>query len=147
MHFLYRALIFISLTVFTVCYSCSAQNKSKKGVEQAMKKYDLLILSMNTDSIARLYTPDGELGNMARGRDSIRNFLNGFKNFKVLSQVSETKIISIEQDTAILTGTYKQTVIVPVNDTVMAKGLFTVKWIWLKQDGWHIQRMDTQPVK
>jgi hypothetical protein len=44
-------------------------------MEQAMQKYDRYILKMDVDSIALLYTPDGELGKMARGRDSIRRFL------------------------------------------------------------------------
>jgi hypothetical protein len=102
---------------------------------------------MDVDSISFLYTPDGELGKMARGRDSIRRFLENFKKYKVLSQVSKTNLINIHRDTALQSGLYTQKVIVPVNDTVIVKGLFSTKWIWMDSTGWHIQRMETTPSK
>ncbi len=126
---------------------CHAQPKTKAGVEQAMKTYDRFILNMNTDSIALLYAPDGELGKMAKGRDSIRIFLNKFKDFKVLFQRSETDKISIEQDSAIQTGNYRQTVIIPSKDTVTVKGSFTVLWVWSGSGAWLIRRMETVPAK
>ncbi len=125
-------------------FSCYAQPRNESGVETAIKKYDRLILKTNPDSIALLYTTDGELGNMAVGRDSIRNFLNRFNNYKVLMQDSKTSFITINRDTAFQTGTYHQKVIVPSGDTVSVKGIFNVKWIWTKSI-WQIRRMDTQP--
>jgi hypothetical protein len=124
--------------------SCYAQSRNESGVETAMKKYDRLILKMNPDSIALFYSADGELGNMATGRDSIRNFLNRFNNFKVLMQDSKTSFITINRDTAFQTGTYHQKVIIPSGDTVSVKGIFNVKWIWTKNI-WQIKLMDTQP--
>jgi hypothetical protein len=129
----------------TLC--CTAQVKTKAGVEEAMKTYDHLILGMNADSIAQIYAPDGELGKMAKGRDTIRSFLSTFKNYRVLSQTSETNNISIDQDSAIQTGSYRQTVIIPSKDTVMVKGNFTALWIWSGTSGWLIRRMETQPAK
>jgi hypothetical protein len=137
---------FISLLFIVIFFSANAQNKTEAGVEQAMKTYDRFILSMNTDSIAMLYAPDGELGKMAKGRDSIRSFLNRFKDFRVLSQNSETNKISIEKDSAIQTGSYRQTVIIPSRDTVSVKGNFTAFWIWSGK-GWQIRRMETVPSK
>lgn len=101
---------------------------------------------MNLDSISSSYSEDGELGNIAKGRDSIRIFLTKFASFKVLSQLSTTDSIVINQDTAVQKGMYRQTVIVPVNDTVSVKGLFTARWIW--QDGeWEIKHLETIPIK
>jgi hypothetical protein len=127
--------------------SSSAQYKTSAGVELAMKKYDHLILGMNADSIALIYTSDGELGKMAKGRDSIRNFLNGFRNFRVLMQSSETNNISIDHDSAFQTGTYWQTVIVPSKDTISVRGSFTAFWIWQIRNGWLLRRMETQPMR
>jgi hypothetical protein len=134
---------FISVLCTLTSFLSCAQNKTEAGVEQAMKNYDRFILEMNTDSIALLYSPEGELGKMAKGRDSIRNFLNRFRDFKVLSQKSETNKISIEKDSAIQTGSYRQMVIVPSKDTVTVKGSFTARWIWSGARGWQIQRMET----
>ena len=126
--------------------SCS-QKRSRESVEEAMQTYDRLILKMDVDSIALLYTPDGDLGKIAHGRDSIRSFLERFKNFRVLYQNSKTDFISINVDTATHAGTYRQKVIIAPGDTALVKGTFTVRWIWLTAGGWHIKRIDTLPVK
>jgi hypothetical protein len=127
--------------------ACRPKGHSTETVEQAMQKYNRYILLMDVDSIALLYTPEGELGKMAKGRDSIRRFLENFKKYKVLSQESNTNLINIHRDTALQSGLYSQKVIVPLNDTVTVKGQFSTKWIWMDSTGWHIQRMETQPTK
>ncbi len=146
MYFLLR-LLFLLIPAFLCINAVFSQSNNKSGVEQAMQKYDRLILGMNADSISLIYAPDGELGKMAKGRDSIRNFLNSFKKFRVLSQTSETNTIRIDGDTALQTGNYRQTVIIPSNDTVTVKGSFNALWIWVSRNGWLIQRMETQPVR
>jgi hypothetical protein len=127
--------------------ACRSAGHGTDSVEQAMQAYNRYIQKMDVDSIAYLYAPDGELGKMARGRDSIRAFLESFRKYKVLSQVSKTILIKIGGDTALQSGSYIQKVIVPLNDTVTVSGLFTTKWIWMDSTGWHIQKMETQPVK
>lgn len=139
-----RSFYFILFISLLSDFSCYAQPRNESGVETAMKKYDRLILKTNADSIAMLYSPDGELGNVATGRDSIRNFLNRFNNYKVLMQESKTSFITINRDTAFQTGIYRQKVIIPSGDTVLVKGIFNAKWIWTK-NVWEIKRMDTQP--
>lgn len=140
---------FIGIPVLIIIFftACRLRGHSTDTVEQAMQKYNRYILHMDVDSIALLYAPDGELGKMAKGRDSIRRFLENFKKYKVLSQVSKTNLININRDTALQSGLYTQKVIVPANDTVTVKGLFLAKWIWMDSTGWHIQRMETQPAK
>ncbi len=140
----FMSILGLTITLFSACRS---KEHNAESVEQAMQKYNRYILKMDVDSIALLYTPDGELGKMARGRDSIRRFLENFKKYKVLSQVSKTNLININRDTALQSGLYTQKVIVPVNDTVTVKGLFSTKWIWMDSTGWHIQRMETTPSK
>lgn len=125
-------------------FSCSTARHAPSSVEAAMQHYNRLILHSDADSIALLYTPDGELGEMARGRDSISKFLSRFKSFHVLSQQSTTGSISIDHDSALQKGFYYQTTVIPENDTVRVKGAFTAKWLWMKAQGWHISRMDTR---
>ncbi len=140
-------IIFVAVFFLYGVLSVHAQGRTKAGVEQAMKNYDHLILGMNPDSISMIYAADGELGTMAKGRDSIRSFLDGFRNFRVLSLSSETNSISINKDSALQKGTYKQTVIIPSKDTVSVKGNFTALWVWSGSNGWLIRRMETQPVQ
>ncbi len=138
--------IFLYLTVIFTA-SCSNTGHSTKGVELAMKQYDHLIKKMDADSISLLYTPDGDLGNMAHGRDSIRNFLSSFKNVSVVSQSSTTNFLKINGDTAFQKGLYYQTAFIPGKDTIKLKGEYTATWRWMRPGGWHIQRMTTKPLQ
>ena len=123
--------------------ACNSTGHSKSGVESAMQKYDHYILNLDADSISLLFTPDGSLGDMATGRDSIKRFLSSFKNVKVLSQSSTTKNIETIKDTAIQTGTYTQSDVVSGKDTVDVKGEFTARWQWMNND-WYIKKMITR---
>ena len=125
-------------------FSCNTSKHSNAGVESAMKYYDHLILKLDADSIALLYTADGNLGGVAKGRDSIRKFLSSFKNVRVLSQASTTTSIKISRDTAIQNGTYTQSDIVSGKDTVYVKGTYMARWQWIKKEGWHIKEMTTK---
>jgi hypothetical protein len=147
MRFLFCRFIFMAGLIMTFLSACGPKEHSSKSVEQAMQKYNKFILAMDVDSISGLYAPDGELGKMAKGRDSIRRFLENFKKYKVLLQVSKTNLIKISKDTALQSGRYTQKVIVPVSDTVTVEGLFSAKWIWMDSTGWQIQRMETVPAK
>ena len=87
-----------------------------------------------------MFTPDGKLGDIARGRDSIKKFLLSFVNVKFLSQHS-TKFIELKGDSATQTGTFLQCYVVNEKDTSCVKGSFKIKWRWLKGEGWKIKEM------
>ena len=133
------------VTMITLLFSCNAGKHNTKGVESAMHQYDHLILKLDADSIALLFTPNGDLGNMAHGRDSIKKFLSSFKNIEVLSQLSSTTSIAINKDTAVQKGSYQQTDVIAGKDTVKVKGDYTAIWQWLPKQGWHIKQMTTKP--
>jgi len=138
--------LFFAFSIMASCVAWIGPHQSRE-IESAMNQYSRYILSMNTDSIASMFTPDGDLGDIAHGRDSIQHFLMRFKDFKVLSQSSTTNKISIVGDSAIQKGMYWQTTIVPPRDTVHVKGTFVAQWTWLETTGWKIKRMDTHPLK
>ncbi|HEY5463481.1 MAG TPA: nuclear transport factor 2 family protein [Hanamia sp.] len=141
----FSCLIILSCTF--ILFSCNASKHNKSGVQSAMTQYDHYIQKMDIDSLAMLFTPDGDLGNVAHGRDSIRKFLSKFKNFKVLSQSSTTESINVNRDLSVQKGIYHQTTIIPVNDTVTVKGEYTATWEWLSKVGWRLKRMVTKPIK
>lgn len=112
-----------------------------------MQEYDRLLVSMHTDSIALLYSPDGELGEVAKGRDSISRFLKNFASFRVLSNHSETTRVAINGDSAVQNGHYTQVTVLPSKDTARLSGRFTANWIWIPNEGWRIKKMTTMPDK
>jgi len=139
MKYLASALILFGLIAFK-------QVHTKSEIEAAMHYYDHLIKNTDADSIALLFTPDGDLGNIAHGRDSIRNFLRTFKDVKVISTGSITQSIAMGGDTALQKGSYQQVAVIKDKDTVHVKGLFTARWKFLQDGKWHIHRMDTEPI-
>lgn len=129
--------------IFTSC-----KNKiTNAEVGAAMKHYDALIMKVDADSIALLYAEDGDLGTVAHGRDSIRNFLLNFKNVQVLSQESQTNSVVVAGDSAVQKGTYKQTAVINNKDTVHVKGEYTACWVRDDKNTLHIKRMMTNPIK
>ena len=142
-----RHALYFFTALLAFMYSCNTASHSKESVEKAMQQYDHLILKLDADSIALLFTPDGDLGTMAHGRDSIKTFLSSFKNVVVLSQSSTTASIQINKDTAIQKGSYQQSDIINGKDTVKVKGDYTAVWQWLSKEGWHIKQMTTQPTR
>ena len=142
-----RILFFIHLAGFFLVTSCTRSLHNEAGVKSAMKNYDQLILKLDADSISILFTADGNLGNVAKGRDSIKKFLASFKNIRVLSQFSTTDSIHIVGDTAVQKGKYSQTDLLSEKDTVKLKGEYTTRWEWIANEGWRIKKMETNPVK
>ncbi|PWU05107.1 MAG: hypothetical protein C5B52_00245 [Bacteroidetes bacterium] len=139
------AFFFLILTLLFM--SCKSSKHNEDGVKEMMSHYDHLILKVDADSIALMYTPNGELGDMAVGRDSIRHFLAGFKNVKVIAQNSTTTSLVINKDTAIQKGIYTQGDIINEKDTVHVKGEYIARWEWINGEGWRIKRMETKPIQ
>jgi hypothetical protein len=143
----------ILCTVFIV--SCH-RPRGNSDLRSAMQTYDRLILKTDADSIALLYTVDGDLGNAVHGRDSIRNFLNRFKEYRVLEQVSEIDSVTITGDTGMISGTFHQRTIIPVQDTlnighrqdtISVSGTFHSVWINNPEYGWEIRKFETNTGK
>jgi ketosteroid isomerase-like protein len=136
--------ISFAFVILMIGSSCGSTHR-KKDVEVAMKKYDSLIMKMDADGIANLYTPDGDLGTMAHGRDSIKKFLSSFSNVKVLSNSSTSEQVVIQGDSSIQTGNYEQVAVVDGKDTLHLKGEFKAIWKWTSSQGWLIKKMETKP--
>ena len=143
----FNYLFFIAaLLLLFSCKGNKTGNKDRKAaVEAALKTYDSLILKMNFNAIAMMYTPDGELVEMAHGRDSIRKFLSGFSNVKVLAASSSSDAVEITADTAVQRGRYYQEALVDNADVIKPTGSYVATWVWTKKGGWKIRRMVTIP--
>jgi ketosteroid isomerase-like protein len=141
-------LLFFAIT-FTLFQwnSCSDKNKGETP-QSVMKRYERLVLEMNADSISQLFTNDAEVGHAnqkpVKGRDSIYAFLSSFKNVRVITNVDSISNISIKNDSAIVDGKYKQSVVLQNKDTVHVAGKFTANMVRDKNKNWLISKMHTQ---
>jgi len=137
---------FFTLAGFTgLLYACT--NHAKESPEEVIKKYERFVLEMKADSIARLFTTDAEIGHEGQppvvGRDSIYSFLSSFRNVRVIHNRDEIVSSSIRDDSAVVNGSYTQTVIVSGKDTVNVAGKFTAIMVRNKND-WLISKMKTR---
>lgn len=135
---------FMALFVLLIVPSCN-KSHSKTEIESSMKKYDHLIQKMDIDSISLMFTPNGDLGDVAHGRSWIKRYLSGFTNVKVLEQNSASNSIQINADSATQTGTYTQVTVISPGDTARLKGDYIARWIWNKNTGWLLQSITTKP--
>ena len=136
----------ISLLLVFLGLACATHAPhQQREVEAAMQQYDRYILSVDVDSMALLFTKDGNLGNIARGQDSIRRFLAKFKSVRVLSMASTTDAIVLTGDSSTQRGSYRQTAVLSARDTVRVNGDYVARWQWFPKQGWRLKSMQTTP--
>ena len=138
---------FFGLSILVViAHSCS-ETSTTTSPEDVIKKYERLVLEMKADSISQLFTTDAEIGHEdqppVKGRDSIYSFLSSFKNVRVINNRDEIVSSSIRDDSAMVNGSYTQTVIVSGKDTVNVAGRFTATMLRDKSKNWLISKMKT----
>jgi len=138
----------IFLFLFIAMVSCKPSLNNE--VENAMKKYDDLILHANSKAIAAMYLPDGEMAppgrNPIHSRDSIINFLSQFDDIKVEEQESTTDSIRRFGDTAIQYGKYYQRAIVN-NTKAEVHGMFQANWVIQSDGKLLLKRMSAWPTE
>lgn len=140
--------------------ACSAETRRPAGavpdaaardaVQAAQDHYIALIKRVNSDSLASLYTTDGELlepGMAAlNGREAIRAFLAPFDGKTVVDTVySRTEALEVHGTVGYLWGSYHQVARMPPQPAGTYDGRFVAKW-QLEPDGhWRLARLLMQP--
>ena len=122
---------------------------SAAEIEARLRAYSRFVGRMEQDSVAAMFTADGEVahagGRAIRGRDSILVFLNSFRGFSVDSNRTMPDSIHVAGGRATQFGTFWQRVTLPDGRTVEASGLFEVRWVRERDGVWRIRRMATRP--
>jgi ketosteroid isomerase-like protein len=136
-----------AILIIGIIFCSCKHSHTTNEVEAAMQKYNSLIQAMDADGISKMFTPDGKLGDVAQGRDSIKKFLSSFVNSKVLSQRSNTKSIELKADSATQKGMYFQDAVINGKDTLHLKGNYTINWKWLDGEGWKIKKVTTEAIQ
>jgi ketosteroid isomerase-like protein len=137
------ALLPIIMLILFLLPACRTHDA--REVQEAMDRYNRYVLRMDADSVSSMYTPDGELGNVKKGRDSIRIFLASFTKVTMDHYDSKTLSIAVDGNTAVLRGTYVQQVRLDGGEAISYAGEFTTRWVWTSAEGCRVQRMDVAP--
>ena len=119
------------------------------AVNAALARYAKFATAMAHDSVAALFAERGELGGAGQptivGPAAIRAHLESFKGYHVLTNDLHADTTLASRDTAYQAGTFRQRVIIPNGDTVVAQGRFSVVWARERGDVWRIKTMGTRP--
>ncbi len=146
----FRVLALLMLVVAAGTPAVAAQTAADSGsVAAALERYAGLLRRQASDSIAGLFTDDGELVDARRppivGPGAIRAFLGSFSAYHVLADTMTAATLDVHGDSALQTGRYWQQVQLPVGDTVVAQGGFRILWLRDGHGGWRLRRMGTVP--
>lgn len=134
----------VVLLLVMLSVSCSNLEQQYAEIEKASNNYDELIEKSDANGIADIYTKDGIFTDRAKGRDSIRAFIERSKHIQVLEHASTTLNIHIEDGNATQEGVYNQTAVI-MGDTVKTEGKFTTEWT--REEGrWRIRKLTTRPI-
>lgn len=116
------------------------------AIEATYQRYDEFIRRVSADSIASLYTEDGEMiGTGARGPAAIAAFLHQFDRFKVVTQHHTTDAITVGDSLAVHWGRYRQQASAGTGDPVTVTGRFVVEWRLTPGGRWLVRRLMTVP--
>ncbi len=131
------------------CRSAPPTVATTQSLQDALDHYSQLVEGMQSDSIAALFTADGELGAAGQpavvGPGAIAAHLHTFDQYRVLSERLMVDSSAIIADSGFQRGHYAQTVILPAGDTVTVSGRFTVEWLNDGHGKWRVRRMGTAP--
>jgi ketosteroid isomerase-like protein len=123
----------------------------KAEVEARLQHYSALMLAMDSPGIAAMFAQDGEMVNPSRppirGPAAIEKYLSGFSDFHVLSNVDEPLSIVIDGDSALQTGTYRQSVRSPQGKVFETSGRFEIAWVRDSSGEWLLSQVATFPSK
>jgi ketosteroid isomerase-like protein len=131
--------------------ACAAPSmaQARRELDSALVHYDSLIRWTQGDSIAAMYTPDGQMlgTNVAtvQGPDSIAHLLARYAAFHVDSEDMRPEATTIADTEAIQWGTWRQAVTPPGRDMVHVQGRFVAHWIRGCDGRWRLRRLLTQP--
>jgi uncharacterized protein (TIGR02246 family) len=118
-------------------------------LRQATERYAQLVRKMDNAAIAQMFTPDGELvapgKTPPRGPAEIGQYLDGFKQYQVRSEVMTVDNVLANGLSAHVTGRYDQKVRLPAGNEVEAKGRYEADWNRGDDGVWRLRRLAAYP--
>ena len=120
---------------------------ARAEVEAALRQYSALVLAMDYEGLAGLFTADADIGHAGtppvHGRAAIQSFLAGFSGYQVLEYAIVPASTVVHTGVAYQTGSYRQRVRTPQGQVLEVSGRFEADWRRGPSGLWLIGRMST----
>jgi len=143
--------VLLSALLLAACATKKDTKIDRARVEGRLQEYAELTLKMDPAGLAAMYAPDGELVNPSqppiRGRAAIQKFLEGFSDFKVLSNSDLPGSTLIDGDISEQLGIYRQKVRSPEGKLFEVSGRLEIAWVKDPSGEWYIAQFAMFPGK
>lgn len=114
-------------------------------VVAALASYRQLVINLDSERLADMFTPDGELifneAQPYKGRAAVLGYWRAFNGFKVDVYDLRATATSIESGAATQTGSYSQSASGPDGRQYKSSGRFETDWLQQPDGRWLIRRM------
>jgi uncharacterized protein (TIGR02246 family) len=146
-----RVFALAGLALLASCTLTSREPASARTeVADAMQRYQAAARTVQPDSIAAYFAPNGVLFEPGihpiRTRDSIRAFVASFPGVQVHTATATPDTIEVHDGTAFLWGSYFEKLSFPGQPTSEQHGKFVAQWVRQDDGRWLIQRMYRVPL-
>ncbi len=143
------ALLLAATLLLAGCASHHEVAARRAQVQARLQRYSALLLAMDPAGVAAMFAPDGEIVNPRQppvhGRAAIQRFLEGYSDFKVLSNEDVADSTLIDGDTSEQLGRYHQRVRTPEGKVIEVSGRFEFAWVRDASGEWLLQQAATFP--
>ncbi|HVR38544.1 MAG TPA: DUF4440 domain-containing protein [Thermoanaerobaculia bacterium] len=132
--------------------ACSHAHDDDWQLRNAVRQYDDYVHAMDAAHIADMFVEDGEVAHagqvLAHGRAGIRTFLESFNGVVRVEENDMTiETVTVHNDTATVTGTYKQaSAVLESGEVLRVRGKFESQWAKQPDGRWLMKRMETKPL-
>ena len=144
-------ILLLAVLAVSGCAGKKDTKVDRARVEARLLQYSELLLRMDAAGLAAMYADDGELVNPSQppvhGRAAIQKFIEGYSDYKVLSNSDVATSTLIDGDTAEQLGTYHQKVRSPEGRLFDLSGRLEIGWVKDPSGEWYIAQLATFPAK
>lgn len=142
-----RCLQIPAVTAVVVGCSTARPADDLAQLDAGLRHYADMVAAMSHDSIAGLFTADGELWHendpALVGPDAILKHLRSFRGFQVVANELRPESTWVQGDAGFQRGQFSQRVRVPARDTIQVAGTFLAEWRRQPGGQWRMRRMRT----
>ncbi len=128
---------------------CPNRSGQVAAIKAELARYERFVLTMAHDSIAAMFTPDGELhtpgASSPVGPKAIAEYLKSFSAFHVIADSMTADSTFASTTAGRQVGSYWQRVRIPRGDTVEVRGRFEARWRKVPPGQWKLSWLGTVP--
>lgn len=135
------------LIVHGVRHAYNEYTRQVREVDAALARYGTYVLHMQPEKVAEMFDSSGEISQDDQapvlGRSAILALLHSRSGCKVLEYAVTATSTTVNGTNATQSGSYRQKVVAPSGETVVANGTFEAQWSYQRDGQWLFTHLHT----